>query len=183
MNTTTEKPMSAAKINDLEAVAVAFYKSLGNGAAAGEGLAKIIHATVTSRDTTIFARYVHRVMAEKKDANAARAMRRVFKAVFPDAKMTTGKDGKPAFKIAGAMENVDALKRMDQAVKDKVSLRGKFADLVAGDVSLEPAAFDPKATAERFVKAHKDSPEEIDAYIAALQQARQTLAGNGEPVH
>lgn len=171
------------KINDLEAVASAFYKSLGNGAAASEGLAKIIHATVTSRDTTIFARYQHRVTTEKKDLQAARAMRRVFKAVFPDAKMSTGKDGKPVFKIAGVMHNEDALKRMDQAVKDKVSLRGKFADLVVGESTSEPKAFDPKATAERLVKAHKDHPEDIDALIAALQQARQTIAGTGEPNH
>jgi hypothetical protein len=175
--------VTQVKTNDIEAIAVAFYKNLGNGAAAGENLAKIIHAVVQSRDTTIFARYVHRVTTEKKDANAARAMRRVFKAVFPDAKMATGKDGKPVFKIQGAMHNEDAIKRMDAAVKDKVSLRGKFADLVVGESTNEPKPFDPKATAERLVKAHKDHPEDIDALIAALQQARQTIAGNGEPNH
>lgn len=172
------------RVNDVEAIASAFYKNLGNGVSAGENLAKIIHAVVSSRDTTIFARYVHRVTKEKKDTQAARAMRRVFKAVFPDAKITQGKDGKPAFKISGAMHSEDALKRMDQAVKDKVSLRGKFADLVIGETGGdEPKEFDPKATAERFVKAHKSNPAEIDAYIAALQQLRQSIAGNGEPNH
>lgn len=171
------------KINDIEAIGVAFYKSLGNGAAAGENLAKIIHAVVSSRDTTIFARYMHRVTTEKKDVQAARAMRRVFKAVFPDAKMATGKDGKPVFKIQGAMHSEDALKRMDAAVKDKVSLRGKFADLVVGESTNEPKAFDPKAVAERLMKAHKDHPEEIDQLIAALQAVRQSVIGTGEPNH
>lgn len=171
------------RANDVEAIAIAFYKNLGNGISAGENLAKIIHAVVSSRDTTIFARYVHRVTAEKKDAAAARSMRRVFKAVFPDAKIAQGKDGKPVFKISGAMHDDAALKRMDQAVKDRVSLRGKFADLVVGESTSEPKAFDPKATAERLVKAHKDKPSDIDALIAALQAARQKMPVNGEPNH
>lgn len=171
-----------SRINDVEAIASAFYKNLGNGVSAGENLAKIIHAVVTSRDTTIFARYVHRVTKEKKDAQAARAMRRVFKAVFPDAKITQGKDGRPAFKISGAMHSEDALKRMDQAVKDKVSLRGKFADLVIGETQTEEKEFDPQAWAERMAKAHKD-PAELDAMIAALQVQRQKIAGTGEPTH
>lgn len=175
--TTTTKP------NDIEAVAQAFYRNLGDGTKAGENLAKIIHAVVSSRDTTIFARYAHRVTSEKKDAGAGRSMRRVFKAVFPDAKIAQGKDGKTVFKISGVMHDESALKRMDQAVKDRVSLRGKFADIVVGESTKEPKEFDPRAAAERLVKAHKDKPSDIDALIAALQAARQKMVVNGEPNH
>jgi hypothetical protein len=183
-DTSTNAPTK--RVNDIEAVFTSLFRNLGNGVAAASDFAKIVHAVVNSRDTTIFSRmlgeFEHKVATKKRDAAAIKAMRRVFKAVFPDAKMLK-KDGKPVFKIAGAMPDMDAVKRMDEAVKKGLSLRDTFANYVVGETAREPATFDPKATAERLVKAHKEHPEHIDQLIAALQQARQAIAGNGEPVH
>jgi hypothetical protein len=157
--------------NDIENVATNFFKALGNGITAGDHLAKLMRDVVHSRDTSIFSREYDRVIAVKKDAPAARVMRQVFKAVYPDAKFGKQKNGKSVFKISGCLADESALKRMDQAVKDKLSIRGTFAKAVIGE-SDEPATVRPADKVARSVikmaKTNQISREELEKLIDAL---------------
>lgn len=142
-------------VNDVDSAASNFFRNLGNGILAAEHLSTVVHSVVSSRDTTIFARYLNRVVSEKKDLPAARAMRTVFKAVYPDAKIGKDKSGKVTFKIAGCDADKAALARMDQAVKDRLSIRGTFASVVRGDTTGETKVREAKAVADSAVKMAK----------------------------
>lgn len=176
--------MTTVLVNDIDTVCVSFRRNLGNGVSAASDLAKIMHSVVSSRDTNIFGREYNKVVLEKRDAAAAKIMVGVLASIFPGARKVKDKNDprRAIFKIADCVADEDALARMDEAVANKVSLRADFAALIRGEKKERPA-FDPKATAERLVKAHKDSPADIDQLIAALQAARQKMVVNGEPNH
>lgn len=168
--------MTTVLVNDIDGVCVSFRRNLGNGVNAARDLATIMHSVVNSRDTNIFGREYNRVVLEKRDAAAAKIMVGVLAAVFPGARKVKDKNDprRAIFKIADCVADEDALKRMDDAVANKVSLRSDFAALIRGEKK-EPVAFVPVEAAQRFIKAHKDKVAEIDAYIAALETLRAKM--------
>ena len=166
--------------NDVNAVEKKFFSSLGNGVNAGAALFDLVQSVVSSRDTTILTRQIKRAEQEKKDAQAAGAIRLVTKAVFPGAKVAKDKNGQTTIKIKGVEADQEALARFQQAVEKKLSIRhAAFRKTVApSDTPAEKTDAEKVEQVKKYLKRQIDDGLSLDAIIAAAQAMRHP-----EPSH
>lgn len=139
------------RVNDLSKVETNFYRNLGDGRKAAKFFGTLVHSVVSSRDTTVFTRQMDKIRKEKSDLGAIRAMFTIIKAVWPGAKGSYSKaKGGHTIVIKGVKADKAALTRMDDALKDNLSLRDTFAQRVRGDV--EPPVVDKSKAPEAAKK-------------------------------
>lgn len=148
-----------------------FSRNLGNGAAALADVAVALEHVRTNRDTTVLVRMIERAK-EKQDAAAASATMFLVRQVFEGAKAGKTKDGRMTIKIKDAVVSNTAPATIDRLVSEGTSLRGpKVREAFKSDDEKQKD-FDVKAWAARAAKAH---PDQINAMIAALQEARKSV--------
>ena len=137
------------QVNDIAAVETKFLNAMGNGIVATAHLAALIHDAKTSKDSGRIASVVNKLV-KKSDVNGSRVVRQVFAAIFVGAKFAKSKDKKSiVLKMKGVTLNVDALARLDDAVKDNLSIRDALVKRVKGE-----ATSMTKTDAEKLAKAY-----------------------------
>jgi len=156
---------------DIQKLTVDFGRAMGNGATMGAVFAQAVDHVIAERDTTVVVRLIRKAQ-EKKDAQAERAVRTTFGAIFEGAKITRAKDKTiVGIKIKDATLSNSAKAALDGLVRDKVSMRGtKWGEAFKKDGDT-PKEFDVKAFVERTLKNHKDIDPAV--FAAAFQAAKK----------
>lgn len=162
--------MTTAIQNDIEAIEDKFVSSLGAGKSAARHLLALVEAVVSSRDTTIISRAAYRAEG-KGDKQAAGILKFVTGQVFPGAKYSAPKEGAPKITIKGITADTAAVDRFRKAVEKNLSIRhSAFREAIKAETDTVEKEFDPKAWAERTIKAK--GKDNLEAMIAALQAQR-----------
>lgn len=145
-----------------------FIRNLGNGKLAAQNLKGLFHSVAKSRDTTVLVRAIVRAK-EKNDDGAVAAIKMVTGQLFPKATFKSPKGKAPSIIIKGIEADMDALKRLDDAVEKNLSIRhAAFRKAIVVKAQEEEKEFDPKAKAERVAKGLTKA--QITALIASLQE-------------
>ena len=141
-----------------------FNRSLGNGKAMGKSFKDAIDHVIAERDTTVIVKLINACKA-KGDAQAERAIRVTFAAIFDGSKVTKTKTGGIAIKIKDATLSNAAVDTLAKLVGDETSMRGaNWAKAFAGEKSDGELDYIKQAT--NLLKRGYDPI----ALIAAIQQ-------------
>lgn len=161
--------------NDIAAVETNFIDAMGDGVSAAAYLATLIHDAKTSDDSGRIASVVNKLVA-KGDANGSRVVRQVFAAIFTGARFAKAKDKKSiVLKMKGVVVNVDALARLDGAVKDNLSIRDALVKRVKGEAGTM-AKTDADKLAKAYVAAsHKRVDGEACTLLENVEAMRMAL--------
>tara|TARA_R110002072_G_scaffold277590_1_gene439321 strand:+ start:892 stop:1368 length:477 start_codon:yes stop_codon:yes gene_type:complete len=148
-----------------------FNRSLGNGAQMGVLFALAIDHVIENRDTTVIVKLINAAKG-KKDAQAERAIRSTFAAVFEGSKVTKTKTG-IAIKIKDATLSNSAVDSLKELISEGVSMRGdKWSKAFkAGDETGETELDYIKAAGNLIKKGYNPL-----ILIAALEEASKQAA-------
>jgi len=147
-----------------------FNRSLGNGKAMGVAFKAAIDHVIAERDTTVIISLLNACKA-KGDAQADRAIRVTFAAIFDGSKVTKTKSGGMAIKIKDATLSNAAVDTLAKLVGDETSMRGaNWAKAFAGDK--DEAELDYIKAATNLLKRGYDPI----ALVAAIQQQAKQAA-------
>lgn len=150
----------------------AFINSLGSGRAASAHLLDVVNDVVEDKgglDGRKLASLIASIQ-RKQDDNALRAVRSIIGSIFKGATIGKAKDKKTIIvKLSTASVDEDALKRFEEAVAGKLSLRANLAGKVKGEtIASEPTLIEKAAS---FVKWAKKEELPEAALIAAIKAA------------
>jgi len=155
--------------NDIKAIENKFVDAMGSGVGAGAKLAELVKNAITSQDGRHLASAIAR-LGTKGDTQGVTAVRSIVGAVFDGAKIKTAKDKKTiVLSLKDAVVDVDAAKRLDEAVAKKLSIRSTMVKQVKGDT--EKKALDLPDYAAKLVKRMNKDGVTKAALIAAIQAA------------
>ena len=147
-----------------------FNRSLGNGKAMGKSFKDAIDHVIAERDTTVIVKLLN-ACKSKGDAQAERAIRVTFAAIFDGSKVTTTTTGGIAIKIKDATLSNAAVDTLAKLVGDGTSMRGSnWAKAFAGEKG--EAELDYIKQATNLLKRGYDPI----ALIAAIQQQAKQAA-------
>jgi len=155
----------------MKTIVTTFNRSLGNGKAMGVAFKDAIDHVIAERDTTVIIKLLN-ACKSKGDAQAERAIRVTFAAIFDGSKVTKTKSGGIAIKIKDATLSNAAVDTLAKLVADETSMRGSnwskaFAP-EKGDTE-----FDAVAWAARMIKSN--GADNLETMIAALQAQRNPV--------
>ena len=158
---------------DIQAkIVTPFNRSLGNGAQMGVLFALAIDHVIENRDTTVIVKLINSAK-NKKDAQAERAIRSTFAAVFEGSKVTKTKTG-IAIKIKDATLSNSAVDSLKELIGEGVSMRGdKWSKAFkAEDEGMAVAELDYIKAAGNLIKKGYNPL----ILIAALEEAAKQAA-------
>ncbi len=148
-----------------------FNRSLGNGAQMGVLFSLAIDHVIENRDTTVIVKLIN-AAKNKKDAQAERAIRSTFAAVFEGSKVTKTKTG-IAIKIKDATLSNSAVNSLKELIGEGVSMRGdKWSKAFKSDDEKGDNELDYIKAASNLIKRGYNPM----TLLAALQEASKQAA-------